>query len=314
MAKKSNQVNFSLTLCTQRNKCYLYFSENYVIYRYLFKFYPNLLKYFERWCIIINVISAYDNIREFFWRNTMSANLKMLIGETNERAKNIENYFAQRGFSTNHVGCNPFSIQHSAITTQPKLIIMSEKTGYLTELCKSFKSSSNSPYLFIMSTGDSNKMENHEACDFADRIYPADTDSETIYNDLIEFITAQDKNKKSRNDLYNKVSDILEQLCMTPKYLGYVFLREAIMFVVNSGTSYFAISKDIYPSIAKKMNSTYDSVERCMRTAISSSWKKCSYEDKKAYFAGYALRENVVPTNSEYISVISEKIRRRYMM
>jgi two-component system, response regulator, stage 0 sporulation protein A len=99
-----------------------------------------------------------------------------------------------------------------------------------------------------------------------------------------------------------KASTILTSFNIPKQLCGYIFLREAILLVSMDFDLRQGITKVLYPTIARKFNSTPIKVERGMRHAIESSWYK-SYKPFLEMFG-----ENK-PTNSRFVAVIADKIR-----
>jgi two-component system response regulator (stage 0 sporulation protein A) len=93
---------------------------------------------------------------------------------------------------------------------------------------------------------------------------------------------------------------------------GYQYLREAIMMVVNDQEMLSSITKILYPSIAKKYQTTPSRVERAIRHAIEVAWSRGNMETLDSFF-GYTISIGKgKPTNSEFIALIADKIRLHY--
>jgi two-component system, response regulator, stage 0 sporulation protein A len=88
-----------------------------------------------------------------------------------------------------------------------------------------------------------------------------------------------------------------------PKHIcGYIFLREAILMLTENFDLRLGITKQLYPDIARKYNSTPSKVERDMRHAIESSW----YKSYKPFFEIFGADK---PTNSQFVAVLADKLR-----
>ena len=93
---------------------------------------------------------------------------------------------------------------------------------------------------------------------------------------------------------------------------GYHYLREAIMMCVEDVDMLNAITKALYPEIAKKFQTTSSRVERAIRHAIEVAWSRGRMETLDSLF-GYTINTGKgKPTNSEFIALIADKIRLRY--
>ena len=87
---------------------------------------------------------------------------------------------------------------------------------------------------------------------------------------------------------------------------GYHFIRKAVMIAVENQDVLVGITKGLYPDIAKQYKTTASKVERAIRHAIESVWKK---NGPQIYFeiAGYLPTEK--PTNGQFIAALSEYFR-----
>lgn len=93
---------------------------------------------------------------------------------------------------------------------------------------------------------------------------------------------------------------------------GYQYLREAIMMSVEDVEMLGSITKILYPTIAKKYQTTPSRVERAIRHAIEVAWSRGRMETLDALF-GYTINTGKgKPTNSEFIALIADKIRLQY--
>ena len=93
---------------------------------------------------------------------------------------------------------------------------------------------------------------------------------------------------------------------------GYQYLREAIMMSVKDIELLNSITKILYPSIAKRFQTTPSRVERAIRHAIEVAWNRGKMETLDQLF-GYTINTGKgKPTNSEFIALIADKIRLQY--
>lgn len=128
----------------------------------------------------------------------------------------------------------------------------------------------------------------------------------------IDVGNSEDKPVKDLCDLQLLVTDIIHQIGVPAHIKGYYYLREAITLVVRDQTILNAITKELYPQIAKKFGSTASRVERAIRHAIEVAWDRGNVEVLDSFF-GYTINSSRgKPTNSEFIAMISDKITMRY--
>lgn len=112
-----------------------------------------------------------------------------------------------------------------------------------------------------------------------------------------------------QQDLECIVTDIIHQIGIPAHIKGYHFLRYAIMLSVENSEMINSITKLLYPTVAAKFNTTSSRVERAIRHAIELAWDRGDLDVLNSYF-GYTIRNTKgKPTNSEFIALISDKLR-----
>lgn len=115
--------------------------------------------------------------------------------------------------------------------------------------------------------------------------------------------------REGKKDLVTEVSNIIQELGIPPHIKGYQYLREAVILVVEEVDLLSAVTKELYPSIAKKFNTTSSRVERAIRHAIEVAWARGQLEGMTKIPGINLSIEKAKPTNSEFIAVISEHLR-----
>jgi len=111
------------------------------------------------------------------------------------------------------------------------------------------------------------------------------------------------------DDLENEVSEILKELGIPAHIKGYQFLRDAIIEVTYNNDLINAVTKMLYPIIAEKHKTTPTRVERAIRHAIEVSTSRGKIDTLHKYFGYSTAKTRGKPTNSEFIAVISDKLR-----
>ncbi|MEW5762154.1 MAG: sporulation transcription factor Spo0A [Bacillota bacterium] len=113
---------------------------------------------------------------------------------------------------------------------------------------------------------------------------------------------------KSKN-LDVAVTNIIHEMGVPAHVKGYHYLRDAILMVVNDINLLGAVTKELYPAIAQKYQTTPSRVERAIRHAIELAWDRGNVEMMTKFF-GYTINvERGKPTNSEFIAMIADKMR-----
>ncbi len=124
----------------------------------------------------------------------------------------------------------------------------------------------------------------------------------------------ENRPKPKENTLEADVTDIIHEIGVPAHIKGYQYLRDAIMMSVNDPELLGAITKVLYPTIAKHHKTTPSRVERAIRHAIEVAWSRGKVETIEELF-GYTVNSGKgKPTNSEFIALIADKIRLEYKM
>ena len=112
-----------------------------------------------------------------------------------------------------------------------------------------------------------------------------------------------------KRNLESLVTDMIHEIGIPAHIKGYQYLRDAIIMSVNDIEMLNSITKILYPTIAKKYQTTASRVERAIRHAIEVSWSRGKMDTIDALF-GYTINNGKgKPTNSEFIALIADKIR-----
>ena len=112
--------------------------------------------------------------------------------------------------------------------------------------------------------------------------------------------------------LMNDITSILHDVGIPAHIKGYNYLRTAIEEVFYAKSMSGKITKELYPSIARKYLSTSSRVERAIRHAIEVAWGRGNIDAIDSLF-GYTINaDKAKPTNSEFISMIADKLKLMY--
>ena len=115
-----------------------------------------------------------------------------------------------------------------------------------------------------------------------------------------------------QRNLENDVTDMIHEIGVPAHIKGYQYLRDAIILSVQDMEMLNSITKILYPTIAKKNQTTPSRVERAIRHAIEVAWSRGKMDTIDALF-GYTIHTGKgKPTNLEFIALIADKIRLEY--
>ena len=110
-------------------------------------------------------------------------------------------------------------------------------------------------------------------------------------------------------NLENDVTDIIHEVGVPAHIKGYQYLRDAIIMVIREPEMLNSITKILYPTIAKRNQTTPSRVERAIRHAIEVAWSRGNMDIINSLFSYTVSTGKGKPTNSEFIALIADKIR-----
>ena len=108
--------------------------------------------------------------------------------------------------------------------------------------------------------------------------------------------------------LKNRVTAVIHEIGVPAHIKGYQYLREAIIIAVNDLEVINAVTKVLYPAVAKRFATTPSRVERAIRHAIEVAWDRGDLETLQKYFGYTVSNAKGKPTNSEFIAMIADRL------
>lgn len=130
----------------------------------------------------------------------------------------------------------------------------------------------------------------------------------------IEEVMEQDKFVGKSIDLYHNsleksITKILHELGVPSHIKGYQYIRDGIIMIYDKPGIVGGITKELYPDIAKKYDTTVSRVERAIRHAIEVSWNRGNWDLMEEIFGHSVDIDKAKPTNSEFIVTVADKLR-----
>ena len=105
-----------------------------------------------------------------------------------------------------------------------------------------------------------------------------------------------------------RVTEIIHEIGVPAHIKGYQYLREAIILTINDMDVINAVTKILYPTVAKKFTTTPSRVERAIRHAIEVAWDRGDIETLQKFFGYTVSNIKGKPTNSEFIAMIADRL------
>ena len=111
------------------------------------------------------------------------------------------------------------------------------------------------------------------------------------------------------HDLEKDVTDMIHEIGVPAHIKGYQYLREAILITTaDPSVLNKAVTKILYPEIARRYGTTALRVERCIRSAIETAWDRASPETLPKYFGCTVSSQRGKPSNAEFIALLAERL------
>ena len=254
----------------------------------------------------------------------MGKKLKIVIAEDGtELGKSCEK--ALRGYGMDVILCEKDGalLLEKIKTEKPDVVLADifmqniDILGVLDELKKA--DPKERPMVMAMSSFDNSRLEretlNAGASYYFLKPFDINTMAERIirlsgWKNEISPIVVKD-NVVTDPELELMVTDIIHQIGVPAHIKGYHYLREAIILSVKNSEIINSVTKLLYPTVAKNHGTTSSRVERAIRHAIEVAWDRGDIDVLNSYF-GYTIQnDRGKPTNSEFIAMISDKLRLR---
>lgn len=249
----------------------------------------------------------------------MNKNLKVLLtGEGSEFGKNCANVLRTYGCDVSLVQKDGRVLLSKLQSSNADVIVIDafmsnlDALGVINEL----KEKDSKPLIMVMSSSDNQRFEQEVLSAGADYYLLKPFDINMLAQ-RIKQLTGWSKdngdkiNQPDNIDLQVTVSEIMHQIGVPAHIKGYQYLREAIVLSINDREMMSSVTKVLYPTVAKMYSTTSSRVERAIRHAIEVAWDRGDVDVLSSYF-GYTIQnQRGKPTNSEFIAMISDKLRLR---
>ena len=130
---------------------------------------------------------------------------------------------------------------------------------------------------------------------------------------IVEVVNSKNKSGKhiniKQNNLQISITKILHELGIPSHIKGYQYIREGIGIIYEHPETIGGITKELYPELANKFDTTVSRVERAIRHAIEVSWNRGDWDLMEEIFGHSVDIDKAKPTNREFIVTIADKLR-----
>lgn len=137
----------------------------------------------------------------------------------------------------------------------------------------------------------------------------ADRVKDILSEQAVEYKASPSTRDKRRvTTIDEKISNIFISIGIPPHIKGYQYLREGIKMAIENPSIINNVTKELYPSIGKKFDTSASKVERAIRHAIEVAWNRGRIDAVNAIFGVRVYIGNDRPTNSEFIALVADKL------
>jgi len=209
-------------------------------------------------------------------------------------------------------------LKERIIEEKPQIVLMDLFMSRLDSIgvMKSVKAMQKLPMFVVMSSFDSPVLQREIMENGASYFVIKPFSLKSLCENLTTLLRLQISNDGgihnltlTQNSIELKVTEILHQIGVPAHIKGYHYLRDSIIMSIEQPEIINAVTKQLYPSVAKKYETTSSRVERAIRHAIEVAWDRGDVDVLNSYF-GYTIHiSRGKPTNSEFIAMIADKLR-----
>lgn len=243
----------------------------------------------------------------------MTKELRILFSEQNpDTQSGIKHFFDSKGIKTYFCAKDGKEVLKEIERIAPQVVVLDVFLSSLDAIGvkNACDGKSVSPKLFFATGSYDNER-------IANQVYNAGFDyyllkpysCEVLLDRTEQLLGTAFGKKVLESDIEMRVSELLHTMGVPAHVKGYNFLRQSIIMAVNEPGIISLITKRLYPDIAKLNNTTASRVERAIRHAIEIAWDRGNVETMNEYF-GYTINNmRGKPTNSEFIAMISDRLR-----
>jgi len=242
----------------------------------------------------------------------------MLAQEGSDFADHCAAFLSSYGFEVKTVAKDGSKIIDSIKQLSPDVVLMDafmprvDALGVLSQLKETRLEKR--PVIALMSAVDNPRFEQVLLSAGADYYFLKPFELNVLAQRLSELAGWQTSGEeltasKHSNDLEVTITDVMREIGVPAHIKGYQYLRQSIVLTVKDPELMHAVTKLLYPTVAKTNHTTPSRVERAIRHAIEVAWDRGDVDVLSSYF-GYTIQNSRgKPTNSEFIAMISDKLR-----
>lgn len=200
---------------------------------------------------------------------------------------------------------------NTILDEQPDVVITDSVMAHMDaiELIKHTKAQSEKFPAFIITSAYDNPFVERQIMELGAAYYMLKPFDVSVLAERVLSLTASHEQNLQEQNLEIVVTDMIHQLGVPAHIKGYYYLRTSILLSIETPELLDSVTKLLYPTVAQKFNTTSSRVERAIRHAIEIAWDRGDLDILNSFF-GYTVNTcKGKPTNSEFIALITDKLR-----
>lgn len=138
---------------------------------------------------------------------------------------------------------------------------------------------------------------------------PKPCEMTSLLDQMRRAVNEGEESEDESQALEREVTAVIHEVGVPAHIKGYQYVREAIVIAVQDMDVINAVTKVLYPEVARRYSTTPSRVERAVRHAIEVAWDRGDLETLQRYFGYTVSNTKGKPTNSEFIAMIADRIR-----
>lgn len=245
----------------------------------------------------------------------MEIHTRVLVADGNEAfCDGLSAMLRERGYTITGVACEGERAVELLHQEMPDVLILDlllprrDGISVLKEL-----PAENRPKIILLSAFATDYIASATAAYGVDYLLLKPCTRQTVVERMEEILSmAEDQKKVSKEvgpDIETLVTNVIHEIGVPAHIKGYQYLREAIIIAVGDMDVINAITKVLYPQVAKTFSTTPSRVERAIRHAIEVAWDRGDLDTLQRFFGYTVSNTKGKPTNSEFIALIADRLQ-----
>ena len=245
----------------------------------------------------------------------MDKHTKVLVADGNESfCESLEDLLREQGYDVIGTACDGDRAAELLQGQMPDVLILDlllprrDGISILKELPKE-----NRPKILLLSAFATDYIATVTASYGVDYLLLKPCSRQTVLERMEEILSLSGKGRETaqtnKTDLETLVTNVIHEIGVPAHIKGYQYLREAIIIAIGDMDVINAITKVLYPQVAKTFSTTPSRVERAIRHAIEVAWDRGDLDTLQRFFGYTVSNTKGKPTNSEFIALIADRLQ-----